>query len=101
MKNLLKTGFLFLFFALLFTAFQPNLSENSRSGFISISGPNLLAPGGEKFLIRGINLGNWLNPEGYMFGFKGTSSARLIDQAFRELAGPDFTNDFWKKFKDN
>ena len=101
MKNLLKTGFIILCFGLLFTAFHPGLHENSHSGFITISGPNLVAPDGGKFFIRGINLGNWLNPEGYMFGFKRTSSARLIDQAFRELAGPDFTNEFWKKFKDN
>jgi endoglucanase len=72
----------------------------ARTGFITISGTDLMAPNGEKFFIQGINLGNWLNPEGYMFQFQQTNSARLIDQAFRELAGPDFTNEFWKKFKD-
>jgi endoglucanase len=71
------------------------------TGFITISGPNLVAPGGEKFFIRGINLGNWLNPEGYMFRFQRTNSGRLIDEALREMVGPDFTNAFWKKFKDN
>ena len=69
--------------------------------FIKIDGPNLTTPSGEKFFIRGINLGNWLNPEGYMFGFNRTSSARLINQAFCEMVGPDFTNQFWKQFKDN
>jgi len=72
-----------------------------RIGFITISGPNLVAPGGSNFFIRGINLGNWLNPEGYMLGFSRTNSARLIDQAFREMVGPDFTDQFWKLFKDN
>ncbi|HPT32255.1 MAG TPA: glycoside hydrolase family 5 protein [Prolixibacteraceae bacterium] len=71
------------------------------SGFITISGPDLIAPDGSKFFIQGINLGNWLNPEGYMFLFNRTSSGRLIDQVFRELVGPDFTNTFWKQFKDN
>lgn len=69
--------------------------------FIKVDGPNLIAPNGEKFFIRAINQGNWLNPEGYMFGFKRNSSARLIDQAFHEMVGPDFTNLFWKQFKDN
>jgi endoglucanase len=69
--------------------------------FMTISGPDLIAPSGEKFFIQGINLGNWLNPEGYMFRFQRTNSGRLIDEAFRELVGPDFTNAFWKKFKDN
>jgi endoglucanase len=70
-------------------------------GFIAISGPDLISPSGEKIFIQGINLGNWLNPEGYMFRFQRTNSGRLIDEAFRELVGPDFTNAFWKKFKDN
>ena len=69
--------------------------------FIRIDGQNLIAPQGEKFFIKGTNLGNWLNPEGYMFLFKKTSAPRLIDQAFKEMVGPDFTNKFWKLFKDN
>ena len=88
---------------LIFQGCQPATLKEAAVAqqFIKVDGPNLIAPNGEKFFIRGINLGNWLNPEGYMFGFKGTSSARLIDEAFREMVGPDFTNQFWKKFKDN
>lgn len=36
-----------------------------------------------------------------MFSFKEVSSARLIDQALREMVGPDVVNQFWKDFKDN
>ena len=79
----------------------PKSVKSPKFDFLKIDGPNLKNPNGEKFFIRGINLGNWLNPEGYMFGFNKTSSARLIDQAFKEMVGPDFTNQFWKKFKDN
>jgi len=98
-KNLL---FCFLI-ALTFSACDPAPKKEStnQAAYIKIDGPNLIAPNGEKFFIQGINLGNWLNPEGYMFGFKKASSARLIDQAFREMVGPDFTNQFWKQFKDN
>jgi len=76
-------------------------TETNSNQFIRIDGQNLISPSGEKFFIQGINLGNWLNPEGYMFRFKSTSSARLIDLAFREMVGPDFTDNFWKQFKDN
>ena len=69
--------------------------------FITISGQDLISPDGKKFFIQGINLGNWLNPEGYMFGFSKANSARLIDDAFKEMVSPDFTNHFWKLFKDN
>ncbi len=35
-----------------------------------------------------------------MFDFRKTNSAGWIDRMFRELAGPDFTAQFWKTFKD-
>ena len=73
----------------------------SAQSFIRIDGQNLIAPNGQKFFIKGTNLGNWLNPEGYMFLFSKASAPRLIDQAFKEMVGPDFMNEFWKRFKDN
>ncbi len=97
-----KIKYLFLsilFFGNLFSCSeQPEQVPENQ--FISISGPDLITPDGEKFFIQGINLGNWLNPEGYMFRFSKASSARLIDQAFKEMVGPDFTNWFWGEFKD-
>ena len=69
--------------------------------FMRISGTDLITPNGKKILIKGTNLGNWLNPEGYMFGFNKTNSPGRIDQLFCEMVGPDFTAEFWKAFKDN
>jgi len=74
-------------------------SQHDR--FIQIDGQNLITPDGEKFFIQGINLGNWLNPEGYMFLFGNASSYRLINDAFCEMVGPDFTKNFWLEFKKN
>lgn len=71
------------------------------SKFVRVEGKDLIAPDGSKLFIVGTNLGNWLNPEGYMFGFRRTNAPRQINDLFCELAGPDFTADFWKKFKDN
>ena len=94
--------FLFLLFAVLCTIQASFLkSKNNGKPFLKVKGQDIVTPNGESFLIQGINLGNWLNPEGYMFLFKDVSSYRLIDQAFRELVGPDFTDQFWKTFKDN
>ena len=94
--------FLFLLFAVLCTIQASSLkSKNNGKPFLKVKGQNIVTPNGESFLIQGINLGNWLNPEGYMFLFKDVSSYRLIDQAFREMVGPDFTDQFWKTFKDN
>lgn len=79
----------------------PKESAPGADSFVRISGTDLIRPDGSKLFIMGTNLGNWLNPEGYMFGFNKASSAHLIDEMFRQLVGPDATNDFWRKFKDN
>ena len=71
------------------------------TGFVTIQGADLIQPNGEKLFIQGTNLGNWLNPEGYMFGFSRTNSAWMIDLLFKEAVGPDATAEFWWLFKDN
>lgn len=70
-------------------------------GFVGVCGPDLISPEGERLFIVGTNLGNWLNPEGYMFGFRRTNSPRKIDELFRELVGPDATDAFWEDFRKN
>ncbi|MDR0429791.1 MAG: glycoside hydrolase family 5 protein [Tannerellaceae bacterium] len=69
--------------------------------FMAVNGPDLITPEGDKFFIRGTNLGNWLNPEGYMFQFSRTNSVKAINQAFCEMVGPDFVDEFWQLYKDN
>ncbi len=75
--------------------------KQSSSKFFRVDGQQLKAPNGKPFLIQGINLGNWVNPEGYMFLFNNVSSFRLIDQALKELVGADETNRFWQQFQDS
>lgn len=76
-------------------------STVNENDFVRIEGMNLVRPDGTPLEIRGTNLGNWLNPEGYMFGFKKTSSAGFINTMLCELVGPDEAASFWKRFKDN
>lgn len=80
---------------------SPQKEVPGKEAFIHVQGQDLVAPDGSKFFIRGTNLGNWLNPEGYMFGFSKTSSPRFINEMFCQLAGEEFTAEFWKLFKDN
>lgn len=75
--------------------------ENTPAKFVTISGQDLVQPDGTKLFIKGTNLGNWLNPEGYMFRFNKASSGRFINEMFSQMVGPDFTAEFWKAFKDN
>jgi hypothetical protein len=76
-------------------------ARTSSDAFVRIDGHDLVTPSGEKLLIRGTNLGNWLNPEGYMFRFDRTSSAGRINQALCEMVGPDRMEEFWALYKDN
>ncbi|MBR6249942.1 MAG: glycoside hydrolase family 5 protein [Bacteroidales bacterium] len=78
---------------------EPSLPK--ETDFVRVDGPNLIKPDGTKLYIQGTNLGNWLNPEGYMFGFSKTNSPWMIDLMLKQLVGPDATAEFWSKFKDN
>ena len=88
-----------IYLFVIFFCFVPGAEAKNR--FIHVEGQSLVQFDGTKFLIRGTNLGNWLNPEGYMFGFQKASCEWSIDQMFRQLVGPDKTAEFWKRFKDN
>ena len=78
-----------------------SVNSYAQQKFITAKGKEIIGVDGKPFLIRGTNLGNWLVPEGYMFKFNSTSSARLINESFTELIGPDATKAFWKKYLEN
>lgn len=97
-----KTIYIYLFILFCALSIQSGGAKSVNSKFfVSISGQNLLRPDGTKLNIKGTNLGNWLNPEGYMFDFKKANSEHLINEMLCEMVGPDFTSEFWKQFKDN
>lgn len=87
-----------IFLLLLMLSF---ITVSAQKSFISVKGTDMITPDGKPYVMKGINLGNWLNPEGYMFLFEGASSYRLIDQALKEMVGDDVVNRFWKEFQDN
>ena len=77
-------------------------SATAQTGFVHAQGKELIGIDGKPLMLRGINLGNWFLPEGYMFRFDhGPSSAREIDALFRDLAGPDATDRFWREWREN
>ena len=77
------------------------LTARPKGKFVRVEGHNLVKPDGTRLFIQGTNLGNWLNPEGYMFGFSRTNSAWMIDLLFKQMVGPDVTAQFWADFKDH
>ncbi len=69
--------------------------------FVKTNGKIFIDGNGNEIFLKGINLGNWLNPEGYMLHLKNVNSFRLIDNLIKELIGPEDAKKFWKKFRDN
>jgi aryl-phospho-beta-D-glucosidase BglC (GH1 family) len=73
----------------------------AQSRFVHADGKFLVAPDGQRLLLRGTNLGNWLEPEGYMFGLEGgPQSPREIEGLFNELVGPEDAAAFWRSYRD-
>ncbi|QOJ27499.1 MAG: cellulase family glycosylhydrolase [Ignavibacteriales bacterium] len=73
----------------------------AQSGsFYSVSGKDIITPYGKPVVLKGINLGHWMVPEGYMFRFEKISSPRLIYDFFNILLGESEAQKFWSKFRE-
>src|SRR6202171_5444327 len=57
---------------------------------------------GKPLLLRATNLGNWMVPEGYMWLFQGgPQSPGEIRTLVLELLGPEGSEAFWQKYREN
>jgi endoglucanase len=81
------------------TALPPTLKAQSK--FIHTDGRNLIAPDGTPLHLKGTNLGNWLEQEGYMFHFDdGPASPREIEDLANQLLGPEEAAQYWQQYRD-
>lgn len=76
-------------------------AQENQNKFVTVKGKEIISPEGKPLVLRGINLGFWLVPEGYIFKFDDANSWRLINQVFAELVGPDKARLFWEKYHQN
>jgi endoglucanase len=72
-----------------------------RAKFVTTRGREFVGADGRPIYLKGINLGNWLLPEGYMFKFKSANSPRLIGVVLNQLIGETEARRFWQTFRDN
>src|SRR5258706_2173390 len=79
----------------------PSTLSYGQARFVATRGKEFISPDGKSLLLKGINLGNWLLPEGYMFKFKGTNSPRLIQVAINELVCEEAARRFCITYRDN
>jgi len=79
-----------------------SLPLHAATTFVHTQGTIVVDSKNEPIQLRGINLGNWLEPEGYMFHFEGgQQSTREIEDFTKELLGPVKAEAFWKQYRDN
>jgi endoglucanase len=75
------------------------MSRLFRRGFVRASGTLLLDDDGP-IPLRGIGLGTWLLPEGYMWRFgDALASPRQIETRILDLVGPVRAATFWQRFR--
>jgi hypothetical protein len=64
------------------------------------SGHDMVDESGNKVLLQGVGLGNWMLPEGYMWKFReGGDRPRNIEKVVQELIGADSAAVFWREFR--
>ncbi|RXS98145.1 glycoside hydrolase family 5 protein [Silvibacterium dinghuense] len=79
----------------------PRHAQAADSGFAHTSGQQIVDGNGQPLYLRGINLGNWFETEGYMFHFEhGPQSTREIEALTNELLGPDASARFWHEWRE-
>ncbi|MCU1557634.1 MAG: glycoside hydrolase family 5 [Microbacteriaceae bacterium] len=69
-------------------------------GYVHALDARLVDGGGRQLLLRGVGLGNWMLPEGYMWRFgPGAESPRQIEILVSRLLGEDAAESFWSEFQ--
>ena len=71
------------------------------SGFVHAQAGRLVDGRGTELQLRGVGLGNWLLPEGYMWKFgPGAESPREIEALITRLLGDNSAETFWSNFRE-
>lgn len=78
------------------------MSRDRVGGFLRARGREIVNGKGEPIILSGWGLGNWLLCEGYMWraGPRG-DRPRKLEQVVRELAGSEYAEGFWPRFRRN
>lgn len=99
LKNTLLT--IVVVVGLLGSCSTPKHVPNNTVGIFRTNGFQIIDPNGNAIRLKGVNLGNWLVPEGYMFKTGEMAAPSQIDQLLLEMIGPDSLATFWDKYLNN
>jgi endoglucanase len=77
-----------------------NIPASRAQGFLHASGTKIVNGSGQEVRLRGIGLGGWLVPEGYMLGTSGfANSPSQFKKKVSDLIGPTNTDAFFKLYR--
>ena len=84
--------------ATLLFVFAPRM----QAQYAHTQGKQILGRDNQPLHLRGINLGNWMVPEGYMWQFGGhVQSGAELNRFVTELIGPTRARNFWQQWRAN
>ncbi len=73
----------------------------TAAGFVRAEDGRIVDGAGRPLLLRGVGLGGWLLPEGYMWRLgPGAQSPRQIEALVSRLVGPRKADEFWRAYRD-
>lgn len=76
--------------------------QGKSINFLHTAGQDIVNESGKKVFLKGVGLGNWLLPEGYMWKFGGLGDRpRKIEKIVADLIGKEKASAFWKTFRQN
>ena len=70
-------------------------------GFLHVENGNIVDGTGNPILLKGLGLGGWLVPEGYMLNIPGYGSPTEIENKIEALLGADLAVEFWTLYHEN
>jgi aryl-phospho-beta-D-glucosidase BglC (GH1 family) len=83
-------------------AYLSSVAASPVLTFLHADGQNIVDGRGQKIMLRGVGLGNWLLPEGYMWKFGSQSDRpRRIEKLVEDLIGPESARRFWTEYRNN
>jgi endoglucanase len=77
-----------------------NSLQVHAQGFLHARGHDIVDEKGNKVMLRGVGLGNWMLPEGYMWRFGPSADRpRRIEKLVADLIGQESADRFWVQYR--
>ena len=77
-------------------------SSRAAQSFLHTRGQDIVNEDGDKIVLRGVGIGNWLLPEGYMWKFGSNADRpRRIEKLVSDLIGSEEAKHFWTEYRKN